>query len=718
MTTPNDVQNEINAVPWTNGKGLVTGATISALLTAIVGLFVYYAPLASPTFTGTVTIPNLTVTGTATGNVSSATSTATRGTSALTNATRADVHLSVEDFGAVGDCGTTDNTTAINNALAALRAQSGYAGGGELDFGTDKCYLAGSLNMTALYSSIIDFHGSKLLSSAMGNVSAIDAVQSTSLTIRNLNLTNYNANLPLNAIQMGRALNGLSGAASMRLENVNIDGYFGQSILYDRAVESSSFDNVFFNNRNNSATSYGAIFDGEAAFQIYSNFASTYNPSNPSVADALYGTSPGMSFNETLILGGNIGSYYAPAIWSGGTRALMFVDSYLYGYFAYSSAGPCFILNTTGAYTTSELSIRAHCEGDISSVVQFTGSSTQSINGLDYINHFENVNSNGTEFSLGSGVTSVTIHDLNYHVYNVLNSGVSAFDTPSAYTLDGMAYGILGLFNGTINGLNSSNGTENYTGSIASTASLPGLLNVNKITNTNPVTSISVTLGASTYFQGSATVPTLAIAPPPAGGSQATAVIATAGYFGGSLGFSGTMSGYAVNDVVTFSDGNCGTPISFKVAAVTGGVPTALGSNSVVGSCPASESTLTAISTTDSGSGTGLKVNGQSFIWRALTATVTNGGGGYSGAPAITQSTGSIQATATLGSGTVDFGAPQIIAGPYSAAGTAVPTCNAAAQGEYVYATDITTYTFNTTYVSGGSNKGLLLCNGTNWTAH
>ena len=56
--------------------------------------------------------------------------------------------------------------------------------------------------------------------------------------------------------------------------------------------------------------------------------------------------------------------------------------------------------------------------------------------------------------------------------------------------------------------------------------------------------------------------------------------------------------------------------------------------------------------------------------------------------------------------------------GPYSAAGTAAPTCNSAAKGEMIYATDITTLTYNATYVSGGSNTGPLFCNGTNWTAH
>lgn len=68
--------------------------------------------------------------------------------------------------------------------------------------------------------------------------------------------------------------------------------------------------------------------------------------------------------------------------------------------------------------------------------------------------------------------------------------------------------------------------------------------------------------------------------------------------------------------------------------------------------------------------------------------------------------------------GAVTFANPIALPGPYSAAGTAVPTCNTGAKGELLYATDITTMTYNATYVSGGALIGPLFCNGTNWTAH
>lgn len=66
--------------------------------------------------------------------------------------------------------------------------------------------------------------------------------------------------------------------------------------------------------------------------------------------------------------------------------------------------------------------------------------------------------------------------------------------------------------------------------------------------------------------------------------------------------------------------------------------------------------------------------------------------------------TGSILASA-YGPGTI-----------YSAAGTAVPACAAGTDGWTVIASDITTVTYRAPYVSGGTNKGRLLCiNGTGW---
>jgi hypothetical protein len=39
MANPTDVQNQINAIPWTNNRGLVTGDELRSILIGIVGLF-------------------------------------------------------------------------------------------------------------------------------------------------------------------------------------------------------------------------------------------------------------------------------------------------------------------------------------------------------------------------------------------------------------------------------------------------------------------------------------------------------------------------------------------------------------------------------------------------------------------------------------------------------------------------------------------------------
>jgi hypothetical protein len=51
----------------------------------------------------------------------------------------------------------------------------------------------------------------------------------------------------------------------------------------------------------------------------------------------------------------------------------------------------------------------------------------------------------------------------------------------------------------------------------------------------------------------------------------------------------------------------------------------------------------------------------------------------------------------------------------YSVAGTALPTCNAAAAGTRAYVTDATSPTYLGTYTSGGGTTAPVFCNGSNW---
>lgn len=54
----------------------------------------------------------------------------------------------------------------------------------------------------------------------------------------------------------------------------------------------------------------------------------------------------------------------------------------------------------------------------------------------------------------------------------------------------------------------------------------------------------------------------------------------------------------------------------------------------------------------------------------------------------------------------------------YSAAGTALPTCNAGAKGTHAEVSDATTPTYLGTYTSGGAVYSPVACNGTNWVTY
>lgn len=51
----------------------------------------------------------------------------------------------------------------------------------------------------------------------------------------------------------------------------------------------------------------------------------------------------------------------------------------------------------------------------------------------------------------------------------------------------------------------------------------------------------------------------------------------------------------------------------------------------------------------------------------------------------------------------------------YSAAGTALPTCNAGAEGTHAVVSDATSPTYHGTYTSGGAVHSPVYCDGTNW---
>ena len=139
-------------------------------------------------------------------------------------------------------------------------------------------------------------------------------------------------------------------------------------------------------------------------------------------------------------------------------------------------------------------------------------------------------------------------------------------------------------------------------------------------------------------------IPTVNIAAPPTGGSQASAVVATMKLSQWTIGSGGT--GYSVNDILTFTGGTCSTQPQIRVTSVSGGVITGTTGN-VGGLC--SSPNFGTITLTG-GTGSGATLSSARYFVNTFTVTAA---GNYSVAPAVTIQTspnGSATATATLGS--------------------------------------------------------------------
>lgn len=136
----------------------------------------------------------------------------------------------------------------------------------------------------------------------------------------------------------------------------------------------------------------------------------------------------------------------------------------------------------------------------------------------------------------------------------------------------------------------------------------------------------SITMAVNGFGTGFTSVPTVVIGEP-GNGATAVANMGVSNY--SSIANGGTL--YQVGDTVTETGGTFATATVYIVTAVSaGGVVTALavqtpGSYSVIPSNPVAQGST-------SGVGSGLTVNA---LWGVMSCTVTNGGTGYTSAPAI-----------------------------------------------------------------------------------
>ncbi len=90
-------------------------------------------------------------------------------------------------------------------------------------------------------------------------------------------------------------------------------------------------------------------------------------------------------------------------------------------------------------------------------------------------------------------------------------------------------------------------------------------------------------------------------------------------------------------------------------------------------------------------------------------------GGGSPGTGGVTFYSGGSSPTLVA---TIDAKGAYVPGVLYSAAGTALPTCNSGEEGAHLTVSDATTPTYLGTYASGGAVVADVLCNGTNWVTH
>jgi hypothetical protein len=148
----------------------------------------------------------------------------------------------------------------------------------------------------------------------------------------------------------------------------------------------------------------------------------------------------------------------------------------------------------------------------------------------------------------------------------------------------------------------------------------------------------------------------------------------------------GSMSSPAANSVqLGGADGASASAQTLRGQGVVNGTSNGAGANLTILAGP--------------GTGTGA---GGSLVFQTAPASGTSGSTQNAGVTAMTiASTGVIQKTIT-----------------FSAAGTALPTCNTAAKGSEAVVSDATSPTYLGAYASGGSVFAPVLCNGSGWITY
>ena len=637
-------------------KKFLTGIAIS-LITA--------ASLAQVSSNPNPSFSSIKITGSgSTGNVSATSTTATGTTALRTLADRAnDFSVNVLDHGAKAD-GVTDDSKAINAAIAALKLKLVNYSEGQaysLYIPPGNYAINNTINLTGLTTNgtYIQATGANFIGNTTGKP-VVDMIGSRGLRVNGLHVYGSKTNTPTIGIQIGRST-AQNGCDSGNWNNVIAEGYYSFTAVYIMACETTAYYSLIARNNQTTSNTYGLVLDGTNYWGVTSQFSTT--PSRNTMT---------MGFDEPIFINAFLYSFANNAtsapLWLNKSQNLKFINGYAVGAGSYNT-----IINIDNGYSIDRLRLDLHTEtnGSLKSDFYIDGSGTANLPNFSYTT--QNSHAPSYIFDNNPNITAINMPSSTPVDATIVNGTVSVFKTPGIVNASGnyslpagsSAWNLTCGSNWT--GTGAIGQSISYCGNGAGlqgiVASLPSNISASSLYNAGGVTSVTVTTpghfdidhwcyhdGTNCQLQYAGQLPLVTISAPPAGGAQATAVVSgmmfsTAtvmdSYISNGLSIPATPgSGYALNQILTMVGGTCSTQPQIKVTSInaSGGITSF--SAYTPGFC--SMPPLGIVSLTGA-QGSGATLNG--LTWQIAAISVTANGSGYATAPVVSVQNSTLNAT-------------------------------------------------------------------------
>ncbi len=565
----------------------------------------------------TIVVPGAGVGGAGLVSVISGTTDARHVTLATASATRLDGVTEIVEVG-------TDNTAAINRAIAAAEHRMGLANYnvGSVYF-PDGMYMVRTVNLAGFGYSSLKITGQGMLWGVNAGQPVVDALGSAWLRWSGVGILGDRYAMPSAGLQIGRTGNAsVNSSDNNSFSDFLISGFYTIAGMLDEQSETSQFSKIHF--YNNNSDGYAVAMDGYHHFPATSPYVTNGEPRDQPE-----------SFNESLFLDCIFGAHVP--LWVGNVSRMTIVT----GYAATDSAYGVILYDEPGGATLQpnfDLHIEMPNGVTMTDAFLITGTNpTPFFEGFRWRDHGDVATNSGFRVDGTSSVRSVSMPNTDIDVRNFPNGARKMFDSPTPWSfVSGKIHvdtGVsLGLDARTFQGVLST--PSSYTDySTLGGSSFRVALGLEGITTSDTVSRVAIAGGGNYYMNGTAYTPTLAFSAPPGGGTTATGHVSALYVAGeGSLGRAG--SGYRVARNVPVKDERGNTDFTIDIRSVgTRGAITAISLNNDGVTVPSIPATLSIVQP----GGSGGTMNGTNF--GVAGVAIDNGGAGYASVPGVTFST-------------------------------------------------------------------------------